>query len=171
MSYYSYSFADIESVFSYLKENPNGDVKSWLEYRSKQLTENEREVYQDIKYADIPIKVNDEEYHLMLLQSNSDILDHFANKITGNKDYYEFYYTNGAGYFYKIISTDSELFNMENWKKFNKIGAVNLENKELGILLYYNGLIVSDDEFAVDGYFAYLNLNNITSGIMKLISL
>lgn len=78
-----YNFNDLESLYNFVKENPNKNLEDWLVFNSETLSEVEIEKYKNIYYYEF--ELNKVTYHLFY--SNSNILEEYLTKFTGNKPY------------------------------------------------------------------------------------
>ena len=143
-----FTYYDLKSAFDFAKKNPDKSVDDFMDVRSKTLTKKEKDIFKDVKYFKIPITVKDEVCELYLFKGHSS-LSNFTNKFVGNKSYYSFHPGMFYGYYLSIICIDTKFGETSNWNDYEDLKGVKfLENKDLGIMIFYDNII--DDDFNND---------------------
>lgn len=143
-----YTKEDIKSVFKYLEDNPGGNFKSWLEYRSSNFTKEDLKRFSNISYCRISILLKGKEYYLYLIKSNKSgsNLNNFLGRYVGNRGCYQFAPDGRYGYPIVVMSFDEGLFKIGEWDELKGIYDTRyLENKDMGVSMYFFNDINDDD--------------------------
>jgi hypothetical protein len=129
-----FSDTDIDSVFDYLKNNPNATKEQWLVHRSSNITEQEINLFGNkVSYAKVMMPLKGKEYELLVLRSHtSSVLHNFISKVVGNRGYYKFIPYDNYGYFFVAIAFAEELFFIDDWRDDEKCRTVKLVESEDG---------------------------------------
>ena len=80
-----YTQTDIDSLYNYMKKNPSSSLEDWYEFRSRNITNLELELYKNIKYT--IVKFKGKELYIFHKGYNS-LFFNFIEKFTGNRPYY-----------------------------------------------------------------------------------
>lgn len=80
-----YTQIDIDSLYNYMKNNPSSSLEQWYEFRSKNITNLELELYKNIKYS--IVKFKDKDLFIFNKGYNSNFFN-FIEKFTANKSYF-----------------------------------------------------------------------------------
>lgn len=129
-----YTILDIESAFQFSQDNPGKKLGDWLEYRSKNLSKEDKILFKDIQVAQFEICFEKRTFKFYLFKDlqYSELLSNLAERFVGKREYYDFIIYDGRGFYFSLLTLDLDLFDsMEQWPTYMEIEGVEfLENAD-----------------------------------------